>query len=1743
VVATAPLNPATRLYGMIPAAKSPLAEANGPQNVVTGDFNGDGILDFAVADDNVPTVSIFLGNGDGTFQAAATYPIGGYGVDLKVGDFNGDGKLDLVATNSFGASTPGDSVSVLLGNGDGTFRPQLSFPVGDDPESVAVGDFNGDGILDLAVGADGSSAVDILLGNGDGTFQPQIEYPVGNQPLSLATGDFNGDGIVDLAVLNSATISTVSVLLGNGDGTFQPQVVYPVGAGSSYNSVYIVAADVNNDGRLDLITANSVDNTVSVLLGNGDGTFQGQVTYPTGTGPNDIAVGDFNQDGNLDLAITNGNFGSGTTVGILYGNGDGTFQTPVAVTVGAGPWGIAAGDFNGDGLTDLVATNFSDNTVSVLLNQQTESATATGVTVFGTGTQNVLASYPGDAARSASVSATVALNGTAPDATAITLTAAPNPVFAGLPVTLTATVAPTPTGTPLGTVSFYNGSTLLGTAIVNSSGMATFTGNLPVGALSVTAVYSGNPGFLTSTSSPLIVTVTADQSSTTALSIAPGSPVVAGTAVTLTATVTANTGVTTIPITEGTVIFCNAMAEYCDGAAVFGSAQLTSAGTAAIELTLGAGTYSIAASFQPVSGVPASASAAQPLTVSGAASYLSSTTIADSGVAGDYTLTGTVTAFGAVVPTGIVSFLDTTASNAVVGTAALDPTTLGYTIVPGVNPDSGVYSYSLTTGDFNHDGKMDVAVAGSYPASVVVMLGNGDGTFQAPLSTATANWPYAIVSGDFNGDGKTDLAVANFADGTAGILLGNGDGSFQPEVTYAVGGQPACVITGDFNGDGILDLAVTNVADGTVSILLGVGDGTFQPQLTFTVGSQPFAIVAGDFNGDGFTDLAIANRIISGTVTTLLGNGDGTFQPAVTIVIGGNSDPYDVIAGDFNSDGNTDLAVLDHGNTAVGIMLGNGDGSFQTQVTYGVGVFAEQIVTGDFNGDGKTDISVASYDGGDSVLLGNGDGTFQSQFQFPVSGAMSLAAADFNGDGLADLVTVGSGTILTVGLSAQTETATATGQAVYGTGTHNVLASYPGDADRAPSQSTTVPLTAIPQTLTTTTLTAAPNPAFAEQPVTFTATVAPTPTGTPLGTVSFYNGSTLLSTATVNSSGVATLIRSLPAGVLSVTAVYSGNAGFTSSTSSALTVTVNLQVTAITLTAAPNPANAGQTVTLTATVNPPPVLPTIRRGDAVPEVPRFGTVSFYYGPTLLGSGIVKSSGVATSTTSTLPVGADGLTAVYSGDTVFAGSTSTTYTETITATSTTTVMTASPNPAVAGQSVTLTATVNPPPVEPDLRGQAVRENTALYGTVSFYYGETLLGSGNVNSSGVATSSTTTLPVGADGLTAVYSGDSGFAGSTSIVYTETITAAVTSTTTVLTALPNPVIAGQPVTLTATVAPAPTGTPAGTVSFYNGTTLLGTIAVNSSGIATFITSSLQAGSLSITAVYSGNTAFAGSTSTAVIEIVTAAATVTATTTTLTVSPNPQLDGQPVTLTATVSPAPSGTPDGTVAFYSGTTLLGTATLSSSGVATFTLSSLVVGTDSITAAYSGNSGFAASVSPALSLTVTTSYTISAPATPFDVAQGGFVTVNITVPPLGGAFDNTVTLSASGLPAGATANFNPPTVVPGAAGAPTVMTIQLANLSAGIPAGPPPSNRGGLPAASLSLAFVLFGTVLARKRIPRGLALVIALAGLGMTTSLLSSCNGGFQNVPHTQAGTYTVTITGTSGAIQPSTTITLVVE
>jgi hypothetical protein len=335
-------------YGTVPQSFS----------IITADFNRDGNLDMA-ATSAEGNVSVFLGNGDGTFRSQVDYVVGN-GVAIAVADFNGDGFLDLAVADSLAGT-----VDILLGNGDGTFQSHIDYPVGSGPQAVAVGDFNGDGKLDLAVANLGSDTLSILLGNGDGSFQPEVEYATGGgEPASVAIGDFNGDGKLDLVVATQDATDLVSVLIGNGDGTFQPYLQYT----ASWEPDAVTTADFNGDGRLDLAVASFGGNVVSILLGNGDGTFQPHLDYAAGGGCTSVQLGDINGDGKLDLAVVNY---ATNTVSVLLGNGDGSFQPHVDYATGTQPESAAVGDFNGDGRFDLAVSDYSGNAVNVLLEATT----------------------------------------------------------------------------------------------------------------------------------------------------------------------------------------------------------------------------------------------------------------------------------------------------------------------------------------------------------------------------------------------------------------------------------------------------------------------------------------------------------------------------------------------------------------------------------------------------------------------------------------------------------------------------------------------------------------------------------------------------------------------------------------------------------------------------------------------------------------------------------------------------------------------------------------------------------------------------------------------------------------------------------------------------------------------------------------------------------------------------------------------------------------------------------------------------------------------------------------------------------------------------------------------------------------------------------------------------------------------------------------------------------------------------
>jgi Bacterial Ig-like domain (group 3)/FG-GAP-like repeat/Domain of unknown function (DUF4214)/FG-GAP repeat len=342
-----------------------------PSAMATADFNGDGRPDLAVSNDTQSGgVCVLLGNADGTFQPAQAYAAGADTSAVTTGDFNHDGKPDLVV-----AEADGGTVSVRLGQGNGTFAAAQSFPAGPNPSALITADFNHDGRLDLAVVDDGGvgsvtgqRGVSVLLGQGDGTFVTLPPLPVGLSPVSIAAADFDEDGTPDLAVAQ-ANFDRIRILHGQGDGTFLAGQDYAVAP----DPVSITAADLNGDGHADLVVANGFNVDASVLLGQGTGRFGAVKTFAPdpNSGYHAVLVDDFNGDGHPDLALA----GCPGFVLVLNGDGTGNFPTYTSLTGGIDGMALAAGDFNGDGQPDLVATSMVTDTLALILTQSVTQTT------------------------------------------------------------------------------------------------------------------------------------------------------------------------------------------------------------------------------------------------------------------------------------------------------------------------------------------------------------------------------------------------------------------------------------------------------------------------------------------------------------------------------------------------------------------------------------------------------------------------------------------------------------------------------------------------------------------------------------------------------------------------------------------------------------------------------------------------------------------------------------------------------------------------------------------------------------------------------------------------------------------------------------------------------------------------------------------------------------------------------------------------------------------------------------------------------------------------------------------------------------------------------------------------------------------------------------------------------------------------------------------------------------------------
>jgi hypothetical protein len=657
--------------------------------------------------------------------------------------------------------------------------------------------------------------------------------------------------------------------------------------------------------------------------------------------------------------------------------------------------------------------------------------------------------------------------------------------------------------------------------------------------------------------------------------------------------------------------------------------------------------------------------------------------------------------------------------------------------LPPVTFPAGINPRAVTVADFNNDGKPDLAVvnSGSFStsqSSVSVLLGNGNGSFQPAVTTNIQNSgpgqgnALSLAVADFNRDGLPDVAVNTSgtpANPAVEVLLGKGDGSFQPNhQILPVGLNPVSVAVGDFDRNGAPDLVTANISSGSLSLLLNNGDGTFRPHIDLAVGSSPRAVAVGDFNGDGLPDVVTAQQL-SNTVSVLLGHGNGTFaQPMVFAASSGlDFAPSSLAVGDLNGDGRADLVINSIGGedsvvSQLGVLLGHGDGTFGAPIFNSPqGANDGDVALGDFNGDGHIDAAVggeAALPDGLSVFNGNGDGTFQpfllQRFSTGGTNPFGVAAADLNGDGLVDLVAANS-----------SDSATSPGSV-------GVLLNTAGPVAAAP---------------TTTTLSTSIATAVFGQTETLTATVS-SRAGTPIGSVIFRDGDTVLGLEPLDATGQASVPVSLGIGTHTLTATFSGSIGFADSTSAATTVTVNPAKTTLALASSVNPAVTGQAVTFTATVA------AVAPGATTPT----GTVTFQDGNVVLGTALVGAGGKATITTSFAAAGSHVITAVYSGAANFGASTQI-FTEQVNAAAarkaTTTSLLASANPATVRQGVTFTATVQDP----------TRTGTPT-GSVTFFVGNTAVARVTLDASGQARIRLIFTGTGRFTIRAVYSGDSSF-----------------------------------------------------------------------------------------------------------------------------------------------------------------------------------------------------------------------------------------------------------------------------------------------------------------------------------------------------------------------------------------------
>jgi hypothetical protein len=1331
-----------------------------PFTSLTADFNKDGLTDALFVQSGFGTMHLFLGTGPAgnlQFEQSLLFAQSCFSLsNVAVADFNGDGYPDIAYL--CGDSGGGSEIYVAYNQGDGTFPPYATdIAPANGATLITAADLDRNGTQDIVVaGPNGASEIgygiqSFLNAAGNGTFTTGPVYGTAFNPgTQIVAKDLNNDGAADLVLLQvKGEATTIQTYQNNGSGTFTPAASFPV---ETSTSKIFVTTFTDTAAYPDIAVLEPGTGIAVALNGQtGDISFGSPVVTAMAS-ITDAVPGDINADTLTDIVYNNG-----TDISVLYGLGDGTFAPTSDTTYStsfvtdgipvAGTSLVAATDLNNDGFADIlavVANQSQENTyyASTFLTTGNLSTIQIQPTLAA-GTHNLVATYKGNIdllGSTGSGSVTVNAPQVTPTLSVYSNPAQENgsttaPISPGSPYSFTFTVGQSGGPQPTGTVTVYQGESMVGSTSTFTPGAAGFSqgtisfGSQSVGTQNFSFVYSGDTNY-TSTSSNFTWTVTQVTGVSTTLALISGGSAVttiaSGNILTLTATVRSSS----TPITPGQVLFCDANGASCSDIHLLGTAQLSSSGTASIKLIPAIGAHAYKAIFLGNKDYAADSSAASALTVTG--TYPTTTTIAQSGAAGNYTLTATTVGVGsgtAFSPNGTIPFVDTSNNNTMLGSATLGSANYAFGFSNASNPTGD--ANNVATGDFNGDGKLDLIVTSATTPSVFALLGNADGTFTAASpSTLPTTQTGPIVVADFNADGKLDLAITTNTNSVV-ILLGQGDGTFTAGTSPSLPAPATQMVAGDFSGDGIQDLALTVSGDTPqLIVLLGHGDGTFTASSSTTTipatSMYSSGLAISDFNADGKADLAIASGMSNTGLLVLLGNGDGTFTAAATPT--GTAGASSVAVADFNADGKADLAFANMGSQTLGILLGKGDGTFTTGTTPSEGSTPNLVMVGDFNGDGKADLVVTNNsETNPTLLLGNGDGTFAAGASInPASGqSRPLTVGDFNGDGQSDLAVPNLTTVaILLAHSTQTATAAASGINPTGAGTHQVVAEYLGDAYFHGS-------TSAPTTLTGTTLT----------PVIHWATPAAIPYGTPLS-------ATQLDAQATDASGnnlTGTYVYSPAAPTILPVGTTTDSVIFTPTGAAAATYGQGIGSAPITVTKANPPI----------TWNPAtPILTTTILGPSILDATSTVAGTFVYNP---------AAGLNPGNPNFLPAGSDVLSTTF---------TPTDTTDYNTITTTTTVLVTKATPSIVLQVGPGNQSYSPNAQE-QLTAFVDGTNLAPTGTLQFFDNGKAISSaitGAFTSPGAANlfyGPFTISPVtaGSHSYTATFSGDSTYLGTTS------------------------------------------------------------------------------------------------------------------------------------------------------------------------------------------------------------------------------------------------------------------------------------------------------------------------------------------------------------------------------------------